>query len=47
MLPNVFPPFPERQDFDIYASMDPAEEVGGDFYDLTMLCLRYYGQENG
>ena len=34
MLPNVFPAFPERQEFDIYASMTPAKEVGGDFYDF-------------
>ncbi len=34
MLPNLFPPFPERKEFDIYASMDPAKEVGGDFYDF-------------
>ena len=33
MLPNIFPAFPEREEFDIYASMDPAKEVGGDFYD--------------
>ena len=33
-LPRVFPPFPERKDFDIFASMDPAREVGGDFYDF-------------
>ncbi|MBR1754870.1 SpoIIE family protein phosphatase [bacterium] len=33
-LPNVFPPFPERKDFDIYASMEAAKEVGGDFYDF-------------
>ncbi|MBQ6536025.1 MAG: PP2C family protein-serine/threonine phosphatase [Firmicutes bacterium] len=37
MLPNVFPPFPGRTDFDIFASMDPAKEVGGDFYDFFML----------
>ena len=36
-LPNVFPAFPERTDFDIYASMDPAKEVGGDFYDFYLL----------
>jgi serine phosphatase RsbU (regulator of sigma subunit)/anti-sigma regulatory factor (Ser/Thr protein kinase) len=36
-LPNVFPPFPERNDFDLYASMNPAREVGGDFYDFFML----------
>ena len=37
MLPNVFPAFPERADFDIYASMDPAKEVGGDFYDYFLV----------
>lgn len=37
MLPNIFPVFPERKEFDIYASMDPAKEVGGDFYDLFMI----------
>jgi len=34
MLPSVFPPFPERTEFDIYALMVPAREVGGDFYDF-------------
>lgn len=34
MLPNIFPPFPDRAEFDIYATMDPAKEVGGDFYDF-------------
>ena len=34
MLPNIFPPFPSRKEFDIYASMTPAKEVGGDFYDF-------------
>jgi sigma-B regulation protein RsbU (phosphoserine phosphatase) len=34
MLPNIFPPFPDRTEFDIYASMRPAKEVGGDFYDF-------------
>ena len=33
-LPNIFPAFPKRRDFDIYASMNPAKEVGGDFYDF-------------
>ena len=33
-LPNTFPAFPRRKDFDIYASMRPAKEVGGDFYDF-------------
>ncbi|MBR3145339.1 MAG: PP2C family protein-serine/threonine phosphatase [Clostridia bacterium] len=37
MLPHVFPPFPERSEFDIYASMDPAKEVGGDFYDFFLI----------
>ena len=37
MLPNVFPPFPDRTEFDIYASMDPAKEVGGDFYDFFLI----------
>jgi sigma-B regulation protein RsbU (phosphoserine phosphatase) len=34
LLPRIFPPFPEREEFDIFASMDPAKEVGGDFYDF-------------
>lgn len=34
MLPNIFPAFPERDEFNIYASMTPAKEVGGDFYDF-------------
>ena len=37
MLPNVFPAFPERPEFDIYAVMDPAKEVGGDFYDFFLI----------
>ena len=37
MLPNVFPPFPERKEFDLFASMDPAKEVGGDFYDFFLV----------
>lgn len=37
MLPHIFPAFPEREDFDIYASMDPAKEVGGDFYDYFLI----------
>ena len=36
-LPNVFPAFPDRDDFDIYATMDPAKEVGGDFYDFFLV----------
>jgi sigma-B regulation protein RsbU (phosphoserine phosphatase) len=37
MLPRIFPPFPEKKEFDIYASMHPAKEVGGDFYDFYMV----------
>ncbi len=37
MLPNIFPAFPDRDEFDIYATMGPAKEVGGDFYDFFMI----------
>ena len=37
MLPHEFPPFPDRKEFDIYACMDPAREVGGDFYDFFFI----------
>lgn len=37
MLPHIFPAFPNRSEFDIYASMDPAKEVGGDFYDYFLI----------
>ena len=37
MLPGAFPAFPGRSEFDIYASMDPAKEVGGDFYDFFLI----------
>ena len=37
MLPSIFPAFPERSEFDIYASMTPAKEVGGDFYDFFLV----------
>ena len=37
MLPRIFPPFPDIDAFDLYASMDPAKEVGGDFYDFFMV----------
>lgn len=44
MLPNIYPPFPDRSEFDIFASMVPARGVGGDFYDYFLtdpdhLCL--------
>lgn len=37
MLPCIFPPYPNRTEFDIYASMEPAKEVGGDFYDFFLV----------
>ncbi len=37
MLPKIFPAFPGRSEFDVYAQMDPAKEVGGDFYDFFMI----------
>ena len=37
MLPNRFPAFPEHSEFDIHASMNPAKEVGGDFYDFFLI----------
>ena len=37
MLPCIFPAFPDRSEFDIYATMEPAKEVGGDFYDFFMV----------
>ena len=37
MLPRIFPAFPDRSEFDLYAVMDPAKEVGGDFYDYFMV----------
>ena len=37
MLPNIYPAFPDRAEFDIYATMDPAREVGGDFYDFFLV----------
>ena len=41
MLPCIFPPFPNREEFDIYATMTPAKEVGGDFYDFFMVDERH------
>ena len=37
MLPRIFPAFPERNEFDLFASMHPAKEVGGDFYDFFLV----------
>lgn len=41
MLPCIFPPFPDRKEFDIFATMNPAKEVGGDFYDFFMVDERH------
>ena len=37
MLPRIFPPFPQKKEIDLYASMTPAKEVGGDFYDFFLI----------
>lgn len=37
MLPNIYPPFPDRREFDVFASMNAAREVGGDFYDFFLI----------
>lgn len=44
IVPSIFPPFPEREEFDLHASLEPAREVGGDLYDFFLfdddhLCL--------
>lgn len=41
MLPCIFPAFPDHDEFDIFASMTPAKEVGGDFYDFFMIDERH------
>lgn len=42
MVPRIFPPFPDRDDIDLYASMTPAKEVGGDLYDFFVQNERLY-----
>jgi len=37
MLPNIYPAFPDRKEIDVFASMDPAKEVGGDFYNFFLV----------
>lgn len=37
LVPKTFPPFPERDDLEIYAVLEPARQVGGDFYDFFLL----------
>ncbi len=43
MLPCIFPPFPERTEFDLYANMQTAREVGGDFYDFFLVDEQHLG----
>lgn len=43
MLPSEFPAFPDRKEFDIFASMTPAKEVGGDFYDFFLIDQNHLG----
>lgn len=43
MLPRIFPAFPDRKEFDIYATMTPAKEVGGDFYDFFLIDESHLG----
>ena len=43
MLPTEFPLFPEHSEFDLYATMDPAKEVGGDFYDAFLIDESHLG----
>ena len=43
MLPRIFPPFPERKEFEIFATMTPAKEVGGDFYDFFLIDSDHLG----
>ena len=42
-LPNVFPAFPEHREFDVFATMTPAKEVGGDFYDFFLIDETHLG----
>lgn len=41
-LPSTFPPFPEHNEFDIFATMEPAREVGGDFYDFYFIDSEHF-----
>ena len=43
MLPRIFPAFPHHKEFDIYATMTPAKEVGGDFYDFFLIDDNHIG----
>jgi len=43
ILPKDFPPFPERADFDLYAFMEAAKSIGGDFYDFFLIDDEHLG----
>ena len=43
MMPYIYPAFPDRNEFDIYATMNPAKEVGGDFYDFFLIDRDHLG----
>ena len=43
LLPTTFPAFPDRTEFEVYAAMDPAREVGGDFYDYFLIDENHLG----
>lgn len=43
LVPKVFPPFPERSEFELHAEMIPAREVGGDFYDFFLIGDQHIG----
>ena len=47
MLPRVFPPYKDRPEIELYASMAPAKEVGGDFYDFYMLDENHFAMVVG
>ncbi|MDD5440195.1 MAG: SpoIIE family protein phosphatase [Candidatus Omnitrophica bacterium] len=42
LVPKIFPPYPDRPEFDIYAVLDPAKEVGGDFYDFFFVDATHF-----
>jgi sigma-B regulation protein RsbU (phosphoserine phosphatase) len=43
MLPRQFPPFPKRPEFEVYAEMEPARSVGGDFFDFFLVDVDRFG----
>lgn len=43
ILPKVFPPYPNRKDFDVFGSMTAAKDIGGDFFDFFMIDDKNFG----